>query len=156
MKKTTFCVHIFEVSPYVLTQIMSGRDNWMWNLISHPTITHTAYFLRTPLPQKQEIPEKNVMMMSSSHFFWYFLFWGQQGPSKVCIVGIRWMQNQILHPMSSPAQNLGKNTGRYVKNTNKKSSFFHSSSKINNYCFIILTIILLFSLGGPFQTSNFL
>ena len=30
----------------------------MWNLIPHPTSTHTAYFWRALLPQKQEIPEK--------------------------------------------------------------------------------------------------
>ena len=50
----------------------------------------------------------------------------------------------IPHPIISPDQNLSKNIGRYVKNTNTKSSFFHSSSKINNYYFIILAIILLF------------
>ena len=58
MKKTTFCVRIFDISPYVFTQILSGRARWMRNLILHPTSTHTAYFWRTPLPQKQEIPEK--------------------------------------------------------------------------------------------------
>ena len=47
------------------------------------------------------------------------------------------MQNLIPRPTSSPAHNLRKNTGRYVENTNTKSSFFHSSSKINNYYFII-------------------
>ena len=35
------------------------------------------------------------------------------------------MQNQILHPTTSPDRNLSKNTGRYVENTNKKSSFFY-------------------------------
>ena len=61
-----------------------------------------------------------------------------------------WMRNQISHPTSSLDRNLSKETGRYVENTNTKSSFFLSSSKINQYYFIILTIILLFSLGGPF------
>ena len=40
-------------------------------------------FLWTPLPQKQEIPEKcddDVIIM----FFRYFLFLGEQGTSKVC------------------------------------------------------------------------
>ena len=78
------------------------------------------------------------MMMSSSHFFKYFLFLGQRGPSKVCSVGTRWMWNQIPHPTSSPDRNLSKNTLRYVENTNTKSSFFLSSSKINQYYFIIL------------------
>ena len=31
---------------------------------------------------------------------------------------------QIPHPTSSPDRNLSKNTGRYVENTNTKSSFF--------------------------------
>ena len=35
------------------------------------------------------------------------------------------------------------------KKYEQKSSFLFSSSKINKYYFIILTIILLFSLGGP-------
>ena len=65
-----------------------------------------------------------MMTSSSSRFFKYFLFLGQRGPSKVCSVGTRWMQNQIPHPTSSPDQNLSKNKGRYVENTNTKSSFF--------------------------------
>ena len=48
----------------------------------------------------------------------------------------RWMQNLILHPTSSPNWNLTKNTGRYVKNTNKKVVFCFYSSKINKYYFI--------------------
>ena len=70
--------------------------------------------------------------------------------TQISIRRARWMRNQIPHPMSSPDRNLSKNTGRYVENTNTKNSFFLSSSKINQYYFIILTIILLFSLGGPF------
>ena len=33
------------------------RNTWK-NLMMHPTRTHSAYFWRTPLPQKWEIPEK--------------------------------------------------------------------------------------------------
>ena len=83
-------------------------------------------------------------------FFMNFLVLGKQGASKVCQVGTHWMLNLILHPTSSPDRNLSKNAGRYVENTKKKVVFFFSSSKINKYSFIILTIILLFSLGGPF------
>ena len=43
-KKTTFFVHIFDISPCVFTQILSGRDRWMRNLIPHPMNTHIAYF----------------------------------------------------------------------------------------------------------------
>ena len=58
MKITTFCVCIFDISPCVFTQILSRGARWMRTLISHPMSTHTAYFLWTPLPQKQEIPKK--------------------------------------------------------------------------------------------------
>ena len=130
----------------------------MWNLILHPTSTHTAYFWWTPLPRKQEIAEKmwwwhhhHIFLgiscfwgsgvcqkyALSSRFFRYFLFWGQQSLSKVCSVGTRWMHNQISYPMSSPDQNLSKTTMRYVENTNTKSSFFFLPPKLIN-------IILLF------------
>ena len=42
-------------------------------------------------------------------------------------MGTRWMRNLIPHPTSSPDRNLSKNTGRYVANTNKKSSFFYDT-----------------------------
>ena len=38
------------------------------------------------------------------------------------------MRNLIPHPTISPDQNLSKNMGRYVENTNKqKSSFFYDT-----------------------------
>ena len=58
LKKTTSFVRIFDMSHCVFTQISIGRARWMRNWIPHPTSTHTAYFWWTPLPQKQEIPEK--------------------------------------------------------------------------------------------------
>ena len=62
--------------------------------------------------------------------FWYFLFQGQQGISKVCRVGTRWMWNLIPHPTSSPNRNLSKKTGKYVKNTNKKQFFYDTYPQI--------------------------
>ena len=44
MKKTTLFVRIFDISPCVFTQILSGRARWMQNLTTHPTSTHTGYF----------------------------------------------------------------------------------------------------------------
>ena len=57
-------------------------------------------------------------------FFQVFLVFGVAGSSKVCRLGTRWMQNLILNPTSYLDRNLSKITGRYVKNTNKKSSYF--------------------------------
>ena len=87
IKRTTFFVCIFDISPHVFTQISIRGARWM-------------------------------------RFFQVFLFFGVDGSAKVCQVGTRWMHNLIPHPTSSPDQNLIKNMGRYVKNTNKKSSFF--------------------------------
>ena len=70
-------------------------------------------------------------------FFQVFLVFGVAGSAKVCRVGTRWMRNLIPHPMSSPDQNLSKNIGRYVKNTNKKSSFVYDTYPqiyIKNLC----------------------
>ena len=167
------------------------------------------------------------MMMSSSSFFRYFLFLGQQGPSEVCRVGTRWMWNfpvfllkfrsgelvacgikfriqrvptrhnfdRLHYPknkkylkdammtflvfgVAGSVKNMSSGYSldakfNFISNElslskfdqthreicrkyEQKSSFFVSSSKINKYYFIILAVILLFSLEGPFQTSNFL
>ena len=75
---------MFVFLAYLLvffTQILSGRAHWMQNLILHPTSTHTVYFWRTLLPQKQEIPGKcdhDVIIM----FFQVFLFFGVVGSIK--------------------------------------------------------------------------
>ena len=113
---------MLDISPYFFTQISIRRSCCIWNSILHPTSTHSTYVLQALLPQKQEIPEKiNNDVINA--FFRYFLFLGKRGPSKVCRVGTHWMRNLIPHPTSSPDQNLSKNTGRYVKNTNKKWFF---------------------------------
>ena len=77
LKKTTFFVRIFDISPCVFTQILIGRARWMQNLIPHPTRTHTAYFWRTLLPQKQEIPEKSISDISC--------FWGSRVRQKYAV-----------------------------------------------------------------------
>ena len=91
IKKTTFCVRIFEISPCVLTQILSGRARWMWNLILHPMSTHTAYFWPTLLPQKQEIPEKT----------WWWLKISLCVFTQISSGRARWMWNLIPHPTST-------------------------------------------------------
>ena len=42
IKKTTFFIRIFDISPCGFTQISIGRARWMWNLILHPTSSHLA------------------------------------------------------------------------------------------------------------------
>ena len=45
MKNTTFCVRIFDISPYVFTQIPSGRAQWMWDYFASNEYPH--YILLT-------------------------------------------------------------------------------------------------------------
>ena len=108
----------------------------MWNLIPHPTCTHTAYFWWTPLPQKQEIPEKNVMMTSSSHFFKYFLFQG----SGVCQKYVVWVlvgcKIKFCIQWALSIKIWAKTQGDMSKIRTQKVVFL-SSSKINKYYFII-------------------
>ena len=83
IKKTTFFVRIFDISPCVFTQISIGRARWMRNLILHPTSTHTAHFWQALLPQKQEIPKKHdhdVIVIIT--FFQVFLVFGVAGFTK--------------------------------------------------------------------------
>ena len=77
LKKTTFFVRIFDISPCVFTQILIRRARWMRNLIPHPTSTNISYYWWTPLPQKQEIPEK-MWWWCHHHVFWsIYCFWGR-------------------------------------------------------------------------------
>ena len=81
IKKTTFFICIFDISPCVFTQISIERAHWMRNLFPHPTSTHSAYFWRIPLPQKQEIPEKMKWLHHHS-IFQVFLVFGVAGSVK--------------------------------------------------------------------------
>ena len=47
--------------------------------------------------------------------------------TQISIERSRWIQNLIPHPTISPNRNLSKNTGIYVENSNKKSSFFYDT-----------------------------
>ena len=80
-------------------------------------------------------------------FFQAFLVFGVVGSIKSMLCGYSLDAELNSASDSSPTRNLSKNTGRYVENTNKKVVFFFLHPKLIN---IILTIFLLFSLGGPF------
>ena len=127
MKKTTFFVQSFDISPCFFTQILSGRARWMWNLILHPMSTHTSYFWWTPLPQIQEIPEKMWWWHHHHFFLGISCFWGSGVHQKYAMWVLIGCEIKSPHPTSSPDRNLSKNTGRYVENTNKKSSFFYDT-----------------------------
>ena len=143
-KKTTICVRIFDISPCVFTQISIGRARWMRNLIPHPTSTHTAYFWQTPIPQKQEIPEK----MWWWHHHHIFLGISCFGGSRVCQKYAVWVlvgwEIKFRIERALPIEIWVKTQGDMSKIQTQKVVFFLSSSKINQYYFIILTIILLF------------
>ena len=60
IKKTTFFVCIFDISPYVFTQILIGRGRWMQNEILHQTSTHSWHTFDGPrYPKNKKYLEKH-------------------------------------------------------------------------------------------------
>ena len=70
-------------------------------------------------------------------FFQVFLVFGVVGPIKSKPIGYSLDAELIPHPMSSLNRNLRKNTGRYVKNMNKKVVFSFLPPKLINIILII-------------------
>ena len=144
LKKTTFFVCIFDISHCVFTQILIGRAHWMRNLIPHPTSTHNGYFWWTPLPQKQEIPEKREEIPEKT-WWWHhhhifsgiYYFWGSRVRQKYAVWVLVGCGIKFRIQWALPIEIWVKKIGRYVENTNTKNSFFLSPSKINQYYFII-------------------
>ena len=102
--------------------------------------TYTAYFWWTSLPQKEEIPEKcddDIIIK----FFQVFLVFGVAGIVKSIPSGY-----SLDAEFNSESNELSQ-----LKFELKHGEICQtSSSKINKYYFIILTIILLISLGYSF------
>ena len=153
LKKTIFFVRIFDISYCAFNQILIGRAHWMQNLIPHPTSTHTAYFWRTPLPQKQEIPEKMWWWCHHHVFSGISCFWGRGVHQKYAawvLVGCR-----IIFPIQKSLliEIWVKTHGDMLKIRTQKVVFFLFSSKINKYYFIIFLRRPIFdlkiSLMGP-------
>ena len=134
LKKTTFFVRIFDISPCVFTQISIGRAHWMQNWILHPTSTHLAYFWRTPLPQKQ----KKYLKKCHHHVFsGISCFWGSKVRQKYveCVLigwkNYLWIQHALLIEIRVKTQ------GYMSKIRTQKVVFFFLPPKLIN-------IILLF------------
>ena len=91
-KKTIFFVHIFDISPCVFTQILSKELIGCGTKFPIQQIPTQHTFYRPCYPKNKKYLKKrddNVIIT----FFRSLLFFGQQGLSKVCSVGTRWMQN---------------------------------------------------------------
>ena len=131
-KKTSFCVRIFNISPCVFTQISIGRAHWMRNWIFHPTSTHSAYFWRTPLPQKQEIPE-NAWWWHHHHVFSSIsCFWGR----RVCKMYVLWVLIgcviKFYIQRALPLEIWVKTQGYMLKIRTQKVVFFFFPPKLIN------------------------
>ena len=77
IKKATFFVRIFDISPYVFTQIPIGRAHWMHNLS-----TYSAYFWWARLPQNKKYLKKrddDILIMFSHGFIIFRVL----GPIKI-------------------------------------------------------------------------
>ena len=118
-EKTTFSYRIFGISTYGFTQILSLGTHWMCNLIPNLTNNPNEYFWGTHATQKWKFQLKMYFNIKIC-FLLKFSFLGVVGTSEVCSVGMGWMQNLILHPLSHQTQNLGEPKSRYAKNTIRK------------------------------------
>ena len=100
IKETTFCSYFRHISLCFYSNF-----DWESSLDAELNFSSNKYplsiVLMGPAMPKTRNTRKNMMMMSSSHFFRYFLLLGQRDPSKVCRVGTRWICNLIPHPTSS-------------------------------------------------------
>ena len=126
IKKTTFFVRIFNITPCAFTQIPNRRARWMHNLIPHPTSTTVHTFDRPHYPKKKKYLKKcddDIIIT----FFQVFLVFGVEVPFKSMPSGYSLDAGFNSNPKSSPDRNLSKNTRRYVKNMNKRSSFFYDT-----------------------------
>ena len=129
-KKTTFLFVFLTYLPMFLLEFRSGelvgcRIKFRIQRVS------TWYTFDGPLypKNKKYLKKRNDDIIIP--FFRVFLIFGVAGSIKSMPSGYSLDKNLIPHPTSSPNRNLSKKTGRYVENTNTKSSFFLSSSKIN-------------------------
>ena len=111
IKKYFFCLYFWHISPCFYSNF--DRES---SLNAELNSASNEYPLGILLTDPATPKTRNTWKME----WWHH--------SKVCRVGTHWMRNLIPHSTSSPDRNLSKNTGRYVKNTNKKVVFFFSSS----------------------------
>ena len=135
IKKTIFCLFVFwTYLPMFLLKFQSG-ELVRCGIKFHIQRVPTQYTFDGPRYPKNKKYLKKMGWWCHHHIFQIFLVFQVVGSiksmssgyslnAKLCRVGIRWMQNLIPHPTSSPDRNLSKNTGRYVETTNKNNSFF--------------------------------
>ena len=136
-KKTTFCVRIFDISPCVFTQISIGRARSIRNSILCPTSMHTAYFWRTVLPQKPEIPEKTWWWCYYHIFSGISCFWGSRVCPKYAVWVLIGCRIKFYIQWSLLLRIWVKPQGDMSKIRTKKVVFFILPPKL-------ITIILLF------------
>ena len=72
---------IFDISPYVFTQIPSERARWMRNLIPHPTNTTLHTFDRPRYPKNNKYLKKHDDDIIIT-FFQVFIVFGVAGSIK--------------------------------------------------------------------------
>ena len=136
-KKSYFFICIFNISPCVFTQISIGRAHWMRNLILHPTSTHTTYFLRTSIPQKQEIHEKMWWWHHHHIFLGISCFWGSGVCQKYAVWVLVGCRIKFRIQRALPIEIWVKTQWDMSKIRTKKVVFFFLPPKLIN-------IILLF------------
>ena len=137
-KKTTFYSYFRHISLCFYSNF--DRESSLDAELN--STSNAAYFWQTLLPQKQEIPEKIGMMMSSFHFSGMSCFWG----SGVCQKYVVWV---ILGCIIKLCIQWALPLRIWVKTWEDMSKIRKNKNKTKKVFFFILppkliTIILLF------------
>ena len=82
IKKTTF---LFVFLTYIPVFLLKFRSGELVGCGPHPMSTHSAYFWQTPLPQKQEIPEKTWWWCHHHFFSGISCFWDSRVHQKYAV-----------------------------------------------------------------------
>ena len=125
-EKNYFFDCIFDISPCFVYSNFDQESSLDVELNSTSNEYPLGIILMDPATQKQEIPKKMEWWCHHS-IFQVFLIFGVARSVKSMPSGYSLDAefNSTSNELSN--QNLSKNTGRYVTNTNKKSSFFYDT-----------------------------
>ena len=152
-KKLLFCSYVRHISLWFYSNCERERSlDVEFNLVSNE-YPHCIIFTDLTT-SKIRNTWKNVMMMSSSRFLGISCFWSSRVYQKYVAWVIVGCVIKFHIQWALPLEIWVKPQGDMSKIWTKKSSFFHSSSKINNYYFIIFLRMPILDLKFPLMIEQ--
>ena len=143
MKKYFFCSYFRQIS---LCFYSNSEKESLLDAKFNPTFNEYPHcILLTNLATSKTRNTWKMWWWCHHHIFLgIYYFWGSRVRQKYAVWVLVGCRIKFCIQQALPIEIWVKIQGDMSKIRTKKSSFFHSSSKINKYYFIILTIVLLF------------